>query len=121
MDGSKSKFSLYTFTELRELYEKNPLAFTELADDAIRHACTGRTPERTLRLKQLQWTIDMQLRKAKTPLRRMQVMEGIFYDQVFGDRGNLHQLRSGWTEVVRAAHGGGNGPRCRPVLRVAKK
>ena len=98
----KSEFAACTPTQLRELYENKASLFAELADDAIRQACIGRTPEQTLKLRRMQWTIDGQLRKAKTPLERMHIMESIFYGQVYGDDGQLVKLVSACTELLRA-------------------
>lgn len=118
---SKSGFTSYTPTELKELYEKEPNFFTELADDAIRQACIGRTPEQTLKLRQLQWTIDGQLRKAKTPLGRMQIMENIFYSQVFGDDGHLAKLCFAYAELFRAINGADHVPSKKPGTCSLKK
>ena len=101
MNFKSKEFNKNTPYELNELYEKNSKLFNELADDAIRQACMVRTPEQTLKLQQIQWTIDAQLRKGKTPLGRMQIMESIFYDQVYGDDGQLDQLMFGCTEFIR--------------------
>ena len=38
----------------------------------------------------MQWSINAQLKKAKTPLARMHLMENIFYSQVFGELENWH-------------------------------
>lgn len=43
-------------TEMRQLYETDPSLFAELAKDAIRRACIGKTPQQTLKLRQMQWT-----------------------------------------------------------------
>ena len=118
---SKAKFTSYKPAELRELYQKNPVLFTELADDAISQACIGKTQQGTLKLQQLQWTIAGQLRKAKTPLRRMQIMENIFYAEVFGDDGQLVQLRSACIELVRAITGTDQASNKKSGTRLVKK
>ena len=97
----KSKLLPYSPVELEELYKKDPDQFDALAGEAIRQACTGRTEEQTLRLRQMQWAIDGQLRKAKTPLQRMQIMENIFYEKVYGADGQLVKLVSAFFELVR--------------------
>lgn len=117
---SKPEFSSYTPSELRELYGKNPDLFNELAADAIRQACIGRTPEQALKLRQLQWTIDAQLRKAKTPLGRMQIMENIFYDQVYGHDGQLVKLISNWAKVIRAINVTGRVSNRKSEIRLLK-
>ena len=117
----KTKFKNHTPDELRELYEKNPTDFDELADDAIRKACIGRTPEQTLKRRQMQWTIDAQLRKGKTPLGRMQIMERIFYGQVYGDDGQLAELGSSYTELFNAVRGNNHITAEKPVSSLLTK
>jgi len=117
---SKTEFARYTPEELSELFKKDPTHFDEIADEAIRQACIGRTPEQTIRRRQLQWTIDAQLRKGKTPLERMQLMENIFYSQVYGLNGELAQLIDGCTELVYALGGSGQVATGRPRLRLVK-
>jgi hypothetical protein len=105
MGQSKKLFSRYSNGELRELYETDPELFDELAEDAIQRACIGKTPGQTLKRRQLQWTIDTQLRKAKTPLERMHIMESIFYNKIYGGEGQLAQLMSSCTEFIRTVRG----------------
>jgi len=118
---SKTEFSRYTPDELSELYKKNPNHFDEIAADAIRQACIGKTPEQTLRYRQMQWTIDAQLRKARTPLERMQIMENIFYSHVFGDHGQLAKLMHGFRELLRVVSGTDQAPTKKPVLFLVKR
>ena len=99
---SKNDFSFYTPEGLSELHRNDPDLFAELAEDAIRQACIGRTPEQTLKRQQMQWRIEGQLRKAKTPLGRMHIMERIFYSQVYGDEGQLARLMSGCAQFIRS-------------------
>jgi hypothetical protein len=104
--STKSVLSLYTPAELRKLYQENPALFDQLAQEAIKNACSARTPEQSLKLQQLQWTIDMQLRKAKTPLARMHAMEHIFYGKIYGEDGQLSKLVSTCKKLVQAVTGG---------------
>ncbi|SNB45236.1 DUF3135 domain-containing protein [Geobacter sp. DSM 9736] len=115
-----SSFRSYGPAELRELYERNPDLFNELAADAIRQACTGKSPEQTLKLRQMQWVIDSRLRKGKTPVDKLRIMENIFYDQVYGADGKLAQLSSHWTELL-AVIGDDHVPGGRRGMRVVKK
>lgn len=94
-----SDFENFTPAELSELYEKDPALFNELAAAALDRACIGNTFEQTIRLQQTQWLIDGQLRKAKTPLQRMHIMENIFYSRLFGDDGELVHLSNRWNEL----------------------
>lgn len=103
--STKSNFSLYTPAELRKLYQDNPSLFDEMADEAIKQACSASTPEKTLKLQQLQWTIDMQLRRAKNPTARMQVMENIFYGKIYGEQGQLAKLTANCNKLIRAVTG----------------
>ena len=118
---STTELSSYTSDELRELYKRNPKRFDELAADAINQACIGSTPKNALKRRQLQWTIDAQLRKAKTPLGRMQIMENIFYSRVFGDDGELAHLIDNCRELFHAACGTERAPSKKPVLSLVKK
>lgn len=119
--NSKPVLVAYTPTEMRELYKKDPELFDALAADAIRHACTGRTAEQTLKLKQMQWLIDAQLHKAKTPLERMHLMENIFYEQIYSSDGHLAKLISSWTDFVRLINGSDRAARNRAKIRLLKK
>jgi hypothetical protein len=101
----KGELTSYTPDELRELYKKDPQLFDDLAGKALSKACLGRTPEQTQRFRQMQWTIDAQLRKARTPAARMQVMENIFYSKVFGSGGELSRLMDSCTDLIRAVKG----------------
>jgi len=102
---SKTEFSSYTPEQLSELYKKNPDRFEEIASEALDQACIGRTPEQTIKRRQQQWIIDAQLRKAKTPLERMRIMENIFYSKVYGGEGELAQLMTSLTDLVRSLTG----------------
>lgn len=113
---SKTEFSRYTPDELRELYKKNPHHFDEIAVEAISQACIGMTPDQTIKRRQLQWTIDAQLQKAKTPLERMQVMENIFYGRVFGDEGELAHLVYSCQELLHQFRGNDRVPTKKPAL-----
>jgi len=117
----RTEFSRYTPDEMRELYKKNPEQFDELAADAINQACIGRTPEKTIKRQQMQWMIDTQLRKAKTPLGRMHVMENIFYSRVFGEDGELAHLTENCIGLIRVASGTEKVPTKKPLLSLVKK
>ena len=99
---SKRKFSCYTPGELRELYETDPARFQTLAAEALRDACVGKTDAQTLKLRQMQWVIEGQLRKQKTPQQKLQEMQKIFYDQLYGDNGLIFKLDSACTRLAQA-------------------
>jgi hypothetical protein len=118
---SVTEFGRYTPEELSELYKKDPDRFEEIARDALSQACLGGTPEQNVRRRQLQWTIEAQLRKGKTPLDRMHIMENIFYGQVFGAEGELAQLMDSCAALLRVARGTEPVPKQRPALYLAKR
>ncbi|MBU5636259.1 DUF3135 domain-containing protein [Geomonas sp. Red69] len=100
--STKREFTAYTPDELRELYKENPAMFDELADEALKKACRARTPEKTLKLQQMQWSMTMQMRRASSNLGRMHVMENIFYTQVYGKNGQLEKLVDSCNTLLRA-------------------
>ena len=114
----KEKFSSCTPAELRELYETDPDRFRELAADAIRDACIGKTDAQTLKLRQMQWVIEGQLRKQKTPQQKLQEMQNIFYGRLYGDDGLIFRLNSvclSLRQALKETYGSECG---RPVQRV---
>lgn len=100
--STKREFTSFTPEELRELYEEDPVRFDEMADEALKDACKARTPEKSLKLQQMQWSIGMQLRKASSSLGRMHIMENIFYTEVYGENGQLEKLVSSCNSLLRA-------------------
>ncbi|WP_224981608.1 DUF3135 domain-containing protein [Geomonas agri] len=99
--SSQRDFTTYTPDELRELYKEDPARFDELAAEAVKKACVARTPEKSLKLQQMQWSMTMQMRKAKSNLGRMHIMENIFYTQVYGKKGQLEQLVDSCNSLLR--------------------
>ncbi len=117
----KPELRRYTLDGMIELYKINPKYFDELAAKAIHQACIGRTPEKTIKLQQMQWTIEAQLRKSKTLLGRMQMMENIFYNRVFDWNGNLAQIMDNFLKLIRTVYGSEQVPTNKPLLSLAKK
>lgn len=115
-----TEFSRYTPDELSEFYKKDPQHFDELAAAVIDGACIGKTWEQTIKLRQLQWFIDGQLRKAKTPLQRMQIMENIFYGRVYGDDGELARLSQSCNDLVQTVRGMDGSTARKPALYLVK-
>jgi hypothetical protein len=121
MDAPATRtFSSLTPDERRELYETDPDRFHELAAAAIRKACTGSTEARTQKLRQMQWVIEGRLRKQKTPQQRLQEMQMIFYDGLYGNDGLLFRMNSACTTLAEAFKGTGAGGG-KPTLRVVEK
>ena len=97
--GHKTELDRYTRDEMRELYKTDPELFDKLAAEAINEACISETPEETRKLRHMQLTIDAQLQQAKTQLERTQLMEKIFYSNVF-DLAHIMETLSG---IIRPA------------------
>jgi len=119
--GSPAEFRDYTPDELSELYKTDPAQFNELAAAAISRACTGKSEEETVRLRQVQWFIDGQLRKGKTPLHRMMIMENIFYSRVFGADGELAHLMYSCNDLLSVMCAKKRIDDGQPVLHLVKK
>lgn len=115
-----TEFRNYSPDELSELYKSNPDRFNELAAVALNQACIGKTQQQTIRLRQTQWFIDGQLRKAKTPLQRMQIMENIFYSRVYGEDGELKQLLYSCNDLLAAVSRIARTPIRKPALCLLK-
>ncbi len=113
---SKTGLKSYTPNERRELYKTNPELFDRLAAEAINQACIGETPEETLKLQQMQLTIDALLSKANTQPERMKMMENIFYSHVFGSNGNLAHLVDSCLELAHTASDTEKVPTGKPAL-----
>lgn len=112
-----AEFNDYTPDELSDLYKNDREHFDKLAAAVISEACIGKTWQQTVKLRQMQWYIDGQLRKGKTPLQRMQIMEYIFYNRVFGDDGELKKLLQSCNELLDIVS---VAPTGKPALQVLK-
>lgn len=115
--GHKTELDSYTRDEMRELYKTDPEIFDKLAAEAINEACIGETPEETLKLWQMQRTIDAQLQKAKTPIERMRIMEQIFYSNVF----DLARITETFARLIRPGGETVEVAAREPVLRLVKR
>ena len=115
--GHKTELDHYTRDEMRELYKTDPELFDKLAAEAINEACLSETPEETRKLRQMQRTIDAQLQQAKTQLERTQMMEKIFYDNVFV----LTHIMETFTGLIRPAEETEEVPIRKPALWLIKR
>lgn len=100
MDENNSRmFKELNPDELRRFFEEDPALFRKLSREAIEAACVGKNERQTIRLQRMQWVIDGSLRKGKTPLQKLQIMEEIFYGRVYGEDGLLAQLKERFADV----------------------
>ena len=115
--GHKTELDRYTRDEMRELYKMDPELFDKLATEAINEACICETPEESRKLRQMQQTIDAQLQQAKTQLERTQLMEKIFYSNVF----DLVPIMETLSGIIRPAEESEEDPTRKPASLLAKK
>ena len=69
----------------------------------------------------MQWVIEGQLLKGKTPLQKLHDMESIFYDQVYGSDGFIFKLNSAYVSLARALKGADYTACNKPVMKLVKK
>jgi len=81
------------FDELMKLHERNPALFEERKRSIIREYIDNiDDPERRQRALQIQWVIDGEMRKEKTPEGKYNRMVLMFWDQVSKFQEALKQL-----------------------------
>jgi len=84
-------------------FQKELSELRELCDDSIAQEEKGKEilqkyfdsiedPERQLRMKQIQWKIDGEMRKYKNPITRMNKMGEMMYTSFFKLRDELQKL-----------------------------
>lgn len=100
---TEKRFVDLSSDEREQLFKKNPALFEELARVALEKACSSQDPERSVALRQMQWNINKELRKSKTPLGKLMIMQNIFYARVFGSDGCLLQIVANATKVKELA------------------
>lgn len=100
---AEKRFVDLSSNEREQLFKKDPALFEELARAALEEVCNSQDPERTVTLRQMQWNIDKELRKSKTPLGKLMIMQNIFYARVFGSEGCLSQIIANATKVKKLA------------------
>jgi hypothetical protein len=115
--GQRTELDRFTPDERRELYKSNPALFDKLAAEAIKEACISETPEETRKLRQMQQMIDSQLRKARSQPERTELMEKIFYRNMF-DLAHIVETMSG---LIRPARGTEEIPARNPALLLVKR
>ncbi len=90
----KSKaFSTIEFEAWAELAENDPPAFEDLRQAAIEEAIQQAPLGSQQRLRGLQWRIDQERRRARTPLAACIRISQMMWESVTGDGGLLQALR----------------------------
>lgn len=72
----------FDFDFLKELYQEDPEQFHEYTRNAINTFIDSLPEDRQRRAKGTQWKLDMELRKYKDPVARMNRMVELFWQQV---------------------------------------
>ena len=70
------------FDFLKELYQEDPEQFYEYTRNAIDTFIASLPEDRQRRARGIQWRLDMELRKYKDPVARMNRMVELFWQQV---------------------------------------
>ena len=123
MENEKSPLE-YTSEDWAALYQRDKKEFEKRRREAIEAAIASASEDTQPRLRAAQWKIDKALRGSKTPLGRMQIMQGIFYSTVYSPGGLLEQLNSSCNQFLAAwqtlgAQGEKNS-KTKPALYVVK-
>ncbi len=82
------------FEEMATLARKDPDLFEEKRRQLIEQTIEGAAPENRLRLKQLQWRIDRERERAKTPLAAAIRLHDMLMEMVYGEGGFLEAVET---------------------------
>jgi len=102
----------FDFDEWCALAQKNPEEFEKRRRAAVEEVISSSSTGMQQRLRQLQWRIDMERRRCKTPMMSCIKLFDMMWDFVHAERGFLHavnmleQVASGTVPVVEEARGG---------------
>ena len=84
----------FNFDEWSRLARSNPDAFERRRRDAIDFAISRASARSQPRLRRLQWRIDMEIRRAKTPMAAYLRVSSMMWDSVVGERGLLRAVEA---------------------------
>ena len=80
--------------EWKKLFETDPKAFEEKRREAIEECiASAGSPEKQKKLRQLQWQIDMEIRKSKNSLAACVKLNDMLMEQVYKEGGFLDALK----------------------------
>ncbi len=82
----------FDFDEWKELAEKNPAVFEKKRRDAIDRVVEQASGKHQKRLTRLQWRIDQERRRRKTPLGACIAISRMMFDSVYGEGGFVDAL-----------------------------
>lgn len=84
----------FDFDEWSRLARSDPDAFERRRRDAIDFAISRASARSQPRLRRLQWRIDMEIRRAKTPMAACLRVSTMMWDSVVGERGLLRAVEA---------------------------
>ncbi len=102
----------FDFDEWCELAQKDPEAFEAKRKAAIDEVITSASPGMEKRLRQLQWRIDMERKRCKTPMMSCMKLFDMMWDFVHAEHGLLYavamlsEIASGNVPEVDDSRGG---------------
>ena len=82
------------FEELSTLAQKDPEAFEQRRQELIEEAISQLPPERQERLRKFQWRLDMERKRAKTPLGACIRFNDLLLEMVYGEGGFLEAINT---------------------------
>lgn len=83
------------FDDWKVLAESDPEAFEQRRKQVIEQFISSVSADRQQRLRHLQWRIDMERRRCKTPVKSCLHLYTMMWDSVYGSNGLLESLRPG--------------------------
>ena len=104
--ANKQKFD---FNEWSRLAAEDPETFETRRQDAIEQAISKISSEKQQRMRSLQWRIDKERERSKTPMAACIKLSNMMWENVLGDHGLLATIRHVETNEVS-----------RPVLNTGK-
>lgn len=83
------------FDDWKDLAASDPEAFEQRRREVIEQFISSIPPERQLRLRRLQWRIDMERRRCSNPVQSCLSLYTMMWDSVYGSNGLQEALHHG--------------------------
>ncbi len=96
------------FEEMAALARKDPALFEERRKELISQAISQAAPENRKRLECLQWRIDRERERARTPLGACIRLYDMLMEMVYGEGGFLEAMKTLRDLLVKAQEGKGS-------------
>ncbi len=89
---SRSRSPAFDFDEWAELANSDPEAFEERRRKAVEELIASAPPRLRKRLGQLQWRIDAERKRCRTPMVACMRLYDMMWDFIYADRGFMYAL-----------------------------